>query len=136
MHNLIDVESVWRKGTTGAGVHIRFNHDGVNGDHPELSARFVMRDYMPYDLAGDTHGTSCAAIAADESNDDECSASIATGATVSSYAIITYPNLVTPEYLDGYSFFVQGVEYVNIFSSNSWVTDISARLPFRRCDEC
>jgi subtilisin family serine protease len=136
MYDLIDVESVWRQGITGAGVHIRINDNGVNGDHPELSARFDKEGsceiYLPYNLMEDTHGTAMDAIAAGEANNDECSAGIAPGATVSSCVMVaTSPSLLTPEASDGYSFLLQGIEYVDI-SSNSWGVDICQRLPFRR----
>jgi hypothetical protein len=107
VYDLIDVESVWRQGITGAGVHIRINDNGVNGDHPELSARFDKEGsceiYLPYNLMENTHGTAMAAIAAGEANNDECSAGIAPGATVSSCVMVaTSPSLLTPEASDGY----------------------------------
>jgi subtilisin family serine protease len=136
VYDLIDVQPVWKRGITGKGVHIRINDDGVNGNHPELSARFDKEGsceiYMPYDLTVDTHGTTCAAIAAGEADNNECSAGIAPGATVSSCAYLTRPNNPsTPEADDGYSFLAHGIDYVDI-SSNSWNRDACGnpdRLP-------
>jgi subtilisin family serine protease len=124
VYDLIDVEPVWRRGITGEGVHIRINDDGVNGNHPELSARFdkegSCENYMPFDPTENTHGTTCAAIAAGEANNNECSAGIAPGATVSSCAFLNEQS--TPEASDGHSFLAHGIEYVDI-SSNSWNQD-------------
>jgi subtilisin family serine protease len=125
VYDLIDVQPVWRRGITGKGVHIRINDVGVDGNHPELSARFdkegSCEQYLPY-YSGAAHGTTCAAIAAGEADNDECSAGIAPGATVSSCAILTWPYNPTPEASDGYSHLAHGIEYVDI-SSNSWNRD-------------
>ena len=135
VYDIIDVQPVWRRGITGKGVHIRINDLGVDGHHPELSARFDKEGsceiYLPSDNRY-SHGTVCAAIAAGEADNNECSAGIAPGATVSSCAVNTYPP--TPEAHDGHSYLAHGIEYVDI-SSNSWNKDAcgnSGRLPIKQ----
>jgi subtilisin family serine protease len=138
VYDLIDVQPVWRRGFTGKGVHIRINDQGVNGHHPELSARFDKEGsceiYLPHD--GHSHGTTCAAIAAGEADNNECSAGIAPGATVSSCAVKTFPFYPSREAADGYSYLAHGIEYVDI-SSNSWNIDAcgnKGRRPIRQGD--
>ena len=142
VYDLIEIQPVWKRGITGKGVHIRINDDGVNGNHPELSARFDKERsceiFMPNDLTLDDHGTTCAAIAAGEADNNQCSAGIAPGATVSGCTTLgSEGSEITPEADDGYSFLDHGIEYVDI-SSNSWNIDACGKGdrddPFERRD--
>ena len=75
--------------TAGAGISIRVNDDGVAADHPDFSAKFDVASscpgaYLPVVAPfNNTHGTTCAAIAAASAN-DACSTGIAPDASISS----------------------------------------------------
>lgn len=99
---MLNVESVWRSGITGAGVHVRINDDGgkhhsfpmtkltsillrrsfspfmvwtVDASHPEF-ANFDIENscdmYLPEISIADYHGTACASIIGAVGNNGEC----------------------------------------------------------------
>jgi subtilisin family serine protease len=84
---LINVESVWRQGITGSGVHIRINDEGLDSSVVDLAGKFDLEgsceSYLP-SSSEDMHGTACASIAAAAANNGECTVGIAPGATISS----------------------------------------------------
>jgi hypothetical protein len=83
-YQLVNVETVWREGVTGAGIHVRVNGFGVDGSHAEFTNKFDVAnsctDYLPNDA--DYLGTASASIIAASSN-SECAVGIAPGATLS-----------------------------------------------------
>jgi Subtilase family len=118
MYDMINVESVWRLGITGAGVHVRINdEDGVDATHFEFVSRFNVdqscTNYLPPDM-DKNHGTACASILGAESQNDHCAVGIAPGVTLSA-CTIPHP-LINNE---GALAFVHMLDAVDI-SSNSW----------------
>jgi subtilisin family serine protease len=82
--NGANVVAAWDLGFTGQGVHIRVNDDGLDYMNPEFSPKHLpgWKDPMPENCTTDTHGTSCAGIAAASSN-NECGVGVAFNAYVS-----------------------------------------------------
>jgi len=84
-----NVLAAWSRGYTGTGVNIVFNDDGLDYRHPDFKDKYKQEgstmDPMPGVCGGDhpdTHGTTCAGIAAGAKN-DKCGVGVAYGATVS-----------------------------------------------------
>ena len=71
----INVESVWAGGNKGAGVNVAVVDDGIQSDHPDLSANVVTALSYRYPGSGsdlnpfDFHGTAVAGIIAAAAND-------------------------------------------------------------------
>ena len=92
VYNLINVEKVWSKyNLEGTGIVIRINDDGVDVTNQEFDGRFdsvenSCIEYLPLsqnqDLDG--HGTAVAGIAVGNSDNNLCSAGIASKSKFSS----------------------------------------------------
>jgi Subtilase family len=133
MYDMIHVESVWRQGITGAGVHVRINdEDGVDANHFEFASRFDVdlscTSYLP-PAADMDHGTSCASLIGAEPQNDHCAVGIAPGVTLSA-CTVPHP-LVNNE---GAQAFVHMLEAVDI-SSNSWGPSPCQVQQHRRLEE-
>ena len=112
---LVNVQSVWRQGITGNGVHILINDQGVEATHPEFAGKFDWNascsDYLPA-YANASHETVCAAIAAGLGDNNECAVGIAPGATLSSCTFLGST-------WQGVTIFIHALDQVDV-SSNSF----------------
>jgi subtilisin family serine protease len=143
-YEMIRISSVWEQGITGRGVRIRVNDDGVDAYHSEFQGRFDWnascehsQAYPSSDTATarlngssssgtnpsfaaqpirDTHGTSCASIAAGAGNNGACAVGIAPGATLSSCKIVSDDGELISDYPQSLSRFVSRHD----ISSNSF----------------
>ncbi|CAB9519151.1 Furin-like protease 1, isoform 1 (Partial), partial [Seminavis robusta] len=98
IYQLVNVEEVWKRGITGAGIHVRVNDDGVDATHAEFSERFdvtnscdryLPEDVDPMDGKPDEHGTTCASIIGAQADNNQCASGIAPGVTMSSCVLDT-----------------------------------------------
>ena len=86
----INVESVWEGGNRGSGVNVAVVDDGLQSDHPDLSANVVATRNHRYPGSGsvrdpfDTHGTAVAGLIAAAANDIGVRG-VAPGASIYSY---------------------------------------------------
>lgn len=85
--DIIKVEEVWRQGITGAGIHVRVNDVGVDGNHVEFAANFDVEhsceSYLPLNYTADDHGTASASIIGAIQNNGACSVGVAPDVTIS-----------------------------------------------------
>ena len=119
---LVNVESVWKQGIAGNGIHIRINDEGVDASHPEFAGKFDINascsDYLPA-YEGASHGTACASIAAALGNNNECAVGIAPGATLSS---CTYLGTTRQDV----TFLIHALDQVDVSSNSYGVQGCSA----------
>ena len=86
----INVESVWEGGNLGSGVNVAVVDNGLQSDHPDLSANVVATRNHRYRGSGsvrdpfDTHGTAVAGLIAAAANDIGVRG-VAPGASIYSY---------------------------------------------------
>ena len=86
----INVESVWEGGNLGSGVNVAVVDNGLQSDHPDLSANVVTTRNHRYRGSGsvrdpfDTHGTAVAGLIAAAANDIGVRG-VAPGASIYSY---------------------------------------------------
>ncbi|NXX57544.1 PCSK4 convertase, partial [Scopus umbretta] len=99
----LNILTAWSKGYTGLGVVLTVLDDGIEKDHPDLSANYDPLasydfnsndpDPQPRNAAGDEnrHGTRCAGEAAAAANNRICGAGIAYNAKVGGVRMLDGP---------------------------------------------
>jgi subtilisin family serine protease len=144
-YDMIRVNRVWEQRITGRGVRIRINDDGVDAFHSEFQGRFDWnascehsQAYTPTSSSDtatarsngsttmnpsfaaqpirDTHGTSCASIAAGSGNNGACAVGIAPGSILSSCKILSDDGDLVSDYPQSLSRYVSKHD----ISSNSF----------------
>jgi Subtilase family len=118
MYDMINVESVWRLGITGAGVHVRINDVGFDATHVEFLDKFdVTRSCVGF-VSDSTeqgfHGTAVASILAAGAGNDECAVGIAPDVTLSGCAF--QPDFIEEDLVNMMASQLEGVD----ISHNSW----------------
>jgi Subtilase family len=118
MYDMIHVESVWRQGITGAGVHVRINDVGLDATHAEFRDKFDLAQSCPGFVSDPTsggfHGTGVASVLAASADNDECAVGIAPGITLS--ACTFRSDFIEVELVDLLASQLEGVD----ISHNSW----------------
>lgn len=115
----------------GAGIGIRINDNGVDGNHPDLVNNFDVASscadyYLPL-VETDNHGTACAALAASSGGNSSCAVGVAPGASLSSCRIFDENMRLDPTAIFEYRFLYENQENVHI-SSNSYGQDACYRV--------
>ncbi|KAJ3446907.1 s8 family serine peptidase [Anaeramoeba flamelloides] len=119
-----NVSPVWDKGYFGEGITIAIVDDGLDHAHEDLSSNFLMKgswDYCldqndPVGTTEDTHGTSCAGVAAATDGDGACGLGVAPKANLMGRRILC-SGATDAEIAEALSDESEGVFHV---SSNSW----------------
>ncbi|KAJ3446908.1 s8 family serine peptidase [Anaeramoeba flamelloides] len=119
-----NVSPVWDKGYFGEGITIAIVDDGLDHAHEDLSSNFLMKgswDYCldqndPVGTSNDTHGTSCAGVAAATDGDGACGLGVAPKANLMGRRILC-SGATDAEIAEALSDESKGVIHV---SSNSW----------------
>lgn len=92
----INVYGSWQRGYRGDGVIIGIVDDGVQGDHPEFSGKY-MRDLSwnfnqdnnhPEPSSSDKHGTACAGTASANANNMMCGVGVAYRSRVANLKVL------------------------------------------------
>ncbi|NXS64339.1 PCSK4 convertase, partial [Brachypteracias leptosomus] len=99
----LNILTAWSKGYTGLGVVLTVLDDGIEKDHPDLSANYDPLasydfnsndpDPQPREAAGDEnrHGTRCAGEVAAAANNRICGAGVAYGARIGGVRMLDGP---------------------------------------------
>ena len=86
-YDMINVESVWKQGITGSGVHVRVNDVGMDANHPEFAANFDFNNscatFVSETDGPAYHGTGVASILAANANNGHCAVGISPDVTLS-----------------------------------------------------
>lgn len=98
----LNVSPVWAQGITGSGVTIGILDDGLEHGHPDLLPNYSAAlsydfnshdsDPDPVDLTYDSHGTSCAGLAAARGNNSSGVVGVAYSAGLAGFRLIAAPN--------------------------------------------
>ena len=126
--NDVNVVPAWDD-VRGAGVNIAILDDGLEQTHTDLAANvnedlgidFNGDDNNPSPAAGDSHGTSCAGVAAAVGNNGTGVSGAAPGATLIGVRLIGLPSTDADE-ADGFNYLVDPADEGDRIwiSSNSW----------------
>ncbi|KAJ6250190.1 s8 family serine peptidase [Anaeramoeba flamelloides] len=119
-----NVSPVWDKGYFGEDITISIVDDGLDHAHEDLSSNFLMKgswDYCldqndPVGTTEDTHGTSCAGVAAASDGDGACGLGVAPKANLMGRRILC-SGATDAEIAEALSDESEGLFHV---SSNSW----------------
>lgn len=126
--NDVNIVSAWDE-VTGEGVNIAIVDDGLEQTHNDLAANvnsdlgidFNNNDNNPTPAPGDSHGTSCAGVAAAVGNNGKGVSGAALGATLIGVRLVALPSTDQDE-ADAFGYLVDPADPDDRIwiSSNSW----------------
>jgi subtilisin-like proprotein convertase family protein/subtilisin family serine protease len=123
----VHILSIWEEGLSGAGIVIGIVDDGLQHDHPDLTANYLSalsydfndNDFNPYPSLdgwyGDGHGTSVAGVAAARENNGTCGVGAAYRASLAGIRLLA-SEISDAEEAEALSY---KRDHIHIYS-NSW----------------